>query len=74
MLIAGEPTEQVIALAIEVHRYTGRGLLESVHEQCLCHDLHQRVFDSTVDGNSRDVQVPVDRRGGSRPILSSRGR
>jgi len=36
MLLAGELTEQVIGLAIEVHRHTGPGLLESVYEQCLC--------------------------------------
>lgn len=35
MLIAGEVTEQIIGLAIEVHRNTGRGLLESAYEQCL---------------------------------------
>ena len=29
MLIAGELTEQIIGLGIEVHRNTGRGLLES---------------------------------------------
>ena len=41
MLPAGELTEQVIGLAIEVHRHTGPGLLESVYEQCLCHELRQ---------------------------------
>ena len=41
MLIAGELTEIVIGLAIEVHRNTGPGLLESVYEQCLCHELHE---------------------------------
>ena len=41
MLIAGELTERVIGLAIEVHRNTGPGLLESVYEQCLCHELHE---------------------------------
>jgi GxxExxY protein len=40
VLIAGKLTEQVIALAIEVHRNIGRGLLESVYELCLCHELH----------------------------------
>ena len=40
MLIAGKLTEQVIALAIEVHRNIGRGLFESVYELCLCHELH----------------------------------
>lgn len=41
MLIAGELTEQIIGLAIEVHRNTGRGLLESAYEQCLCHEVRQ---------------------------------
>ena len=39
--IAGDLTERVIGLAIEVHRHTGPGLLESVYEQCLCHELHE---------------------------------
>ena len=39
MLMAGELTERVIGLAIEVHRQTGPGLLESVYERCLCHEL-----------------------------------
>ena len=54
MLIAGKLTEQVIALAIEVHRHTGRGLLESVYEQCLCYELHAAgiSFD-------RQVAIPV---------------
>jgi hypothetical protein len=34
VLIAGDLTEQVIGLAIEVHRHTGPGLLESLYEQC----------------------------------------
>ena len=28
-------------MAIEVHRLTGPGMLESVHEGCLCHELQQ---------------------------------
>jgi GxxExxY protein len=41
-------TDTVIGLAIEVHRQLGPGLLESVYEECLCHELtlaeveHQR--------------------------------
>jgi GxxExxY protein len=34
-------TERVIGLAIDVHHDTGPGLLESVYERCLCHELHQ---------------------------------
>ena len=32
-------TERVIGLAIDLHRDTGPGLLESVYERCLCHEL-----------------------------------
>jgi hypothetical protein len=35
-----DPSHQVIGLAIEVHRTLGPGLLESVYESCLCHELH----------------------------------
>ena len=35
-------TEQVIGAAIEVHRVLGPGLLESVYEKCLCHELKAR--------------------------------
>ena len=41
MLLARELTEQVIGLAIEVHRLTGPGMLESVYAGCLCHELKQ---------------------------------
>jgi GxxExxY protein len=41
VLLAGELTEQGTGLAIEVHRNTGPGLLESVYEQCLCHELRE---------------------------------
>jgi GxxExxY protein len=40
-LIAAQLTEHIIGLAIEVHRCTGRGLLESVYEECLCYELHR---------------------------------
>jgi GxxExxY protein len=34
-------TELIIGAAIEVHRETGPGLLESVYEECLCYELTQ---------------------------------
>jgi len=39
MLLAESLPEQVIGLAIEVHRNTGPGLLEGVYEQCLWVEL-----------------------------------
>jgi GxxExxY protein len=36
-----ELTERIIGLAIEVHRQTGPGLLESVYAECLGFELEQ---------------------------------
>ena len=47
-------TEQVIGLAIEVHRHTGRGLLESVYERCLCYELREAGIPF-----ERQVAIPV---------------
>jgi GxxExxY protein len=41
MLPAKSLTEQVIGLAIEVHRHTGPRLLEAVYEQCPCVELQR---------------------------------
>jgi len=35
-------TGQIIGGAIEVHKALGPGLLESVYEECLCHELDLR--------------------------------
>ncbi len=35
-------TGKVIGSAMEVHRALGPGLLESVYEACLCHELELR--------------------------------
>ena len=37
-------SERIIAAAIEVHRALGPGLLESVYEECLCHEFEKRGF------------------------------
>ena len=34
-------TEEIIGAAIEVHRHTGPGLMESAYEECLCYELSQ---------------------------------
>ena len=35
-------TEQIISAAIEVHRVLGPGLLESIYEEAMCHELALR--------------------------------
>jgi GxxExxY protein len=47
-------THQVIGAAIEVHRVLGPGLLESVYEECLCHELKLRGID-----HLRQAPLPV---------------
>ena len=42
MLYEENLTRQIIGAAIEVHRYLGPGLLESVYEECLCRELELR--------------------------------
>src|SRR5215831_15985895 len=47
-------TELIIGAAIEVHRETGPGLLESVYEECLCYELSQLRL-----AFERQVHLPV---------------
>ncbi len=49
-----EVSEQVIGAAIEVHRALGPGLLESVYEEALCHELPLRQI-----GFERQKPVPI---------------
>jgi len=51
-LKADRLSHEVIGAAIEVHRETGSGLLESIYERCLVHELSLRGI-STVQ------QAPV---------------
>jgi GxxExxY protein len=53
-LIHERLTEQIISAAMEVHKALGPGLLESVYEECLCHELHLRKLQF-----ERQVTVPV---------------
>jgi len=54
MLLAAPLTDRVIGLAIEVHRHTGPGLLESVYEQCLCRELGEAGI-----AFARQVAIPI---------------
>jgi GxxExxY protein len=58
MLLARELTERIIGLAIEVHRLTGPGMLESVYEGCLCHELQQAEI-----AFQRQAGIPVTYKG-----------
>jgi GxxExxY protein len=54
MTYINELTEKIIGAAIEVHESLGPGLLESVYEECLCHELGLRKI-----GYQRQIPVPV---------------
>ncbi len=47
-------TELIIGAAIEVHRNTGPGLMESVYEECLCYELKQLGLKF-----QRQIELPV---------------
>jgi len=51
-------SHSVIGAAIEVHRHLGPGLLESVYEETLCHELSLRGV-----AFERQVVVPIEYKG-----------
>jgi GxxExxY protein len=51
-------TAPIVGAAIEVHRALGPGLLESVYEECLCHELHLCGL-----AFQRQVDLPVPYKG-----------
>jgi GxxExxY protein len=53
-MILNQLSEHVIGAAIEVHRELGPGLLESVYEACLVHELCERGL-----GIERQKALPV---------------
>lgn len=53
-LIHEHLTEQIIGAAIEVHKFIGPGLMESIYEECLCHELGLRGL-----AFKRQVAVPL---------------
>jgi GxxExxY protein len=63
MLKAEGLTEQVIGLAIGVHRAVGPGLLESVYRECLSDELAAAGID-----HRREVAIPVTFKGKTLPV------
>ena len=51
-------TREVIGAAIEVHKALGPGLLESVYEECLCHEFKLRGIKF-----KRQVELPIEYKG-----------
>jgi len=51
-------TREVIGAAIEVHKALGPGLLESVYEECLCHEFKLRGIKF-----ERQVELPIEYKG-----------
>lgn len=58
-----ELTYEVIGSAIEVHKFMGRGLLESVYHQCLIEELKHRKINFLTE-----MKVPVVYKGKSLDI------
>lgn len=50
----GDLTWRIIGLAMRVHRRLGPGLLESVYQRCLCHELFQAGISF-----SQQVRLPI---------------
>ena len=53
-----ELSDKIIGAAIEVHKAIGPGLLESVYEECLCHELSLKGFSF-----ERQKLLPVEYKG-----------
>ena len=51
-------SDKIIGSAIEVHKIMGPGLLESVYEECLCHEL-----DLNGIKFERQIYLPVEYKG-----------
>ena len=50
--------KSIVGGAVQVHRETGPGLLETVYEISLAHELHQRGFEV-----ERQVAIPIEYQG-----------
>jgi GxxExxY protein len=51
-------TAMIISAAIEVHKALGPGLLESVYQECLCHEFGLRGI-----SHERQVCIPIAYKG-----------
>jgi GxxExxY protein len=51
-------TGEIIGAAIEVHKALGPGLMESVYEECLCHEFGLRKIDY-----NRQQALPIEYKG-----------
>jgi GxxExxY protein len=58
MLLQTTVTKEILGAALEVHRTLGPGLLESVYEQALCHELSLRSIPF-----QHQVELPVHYKG-----------
>ncbi len=57
-LKANSLSAKVIGAAIEVHRHKGPGLIESIYERCLVHELHLQGIAS-----ASQIQIPIEYKG-----------
>ncbi len=62
MLQHRDLTAQIIGLAIEVHRTTGPGLMESIYKDFLCDELEEAGIPF-----QREIMIPVTYKGKMRP-------
>ena len=56
---ADQLSSQVIGAAIEVHRELGAGLLESIYEKCLMHELELRHLSAVKQRSVRIVYKQI---------------
>ena len=61
-----EISQKIIGAAIDVHRILGPGLLESVYEDALCHELHLRglrfIRQQSVPVHYKGIKLGTDLR------------
>ncbi len=56
--LGGDLTEKIIGSAIDIHKELGAGLLESVYETCLYHEMIEKGLDV-----ERQIILPVTYKG-----------